>query len=210
MEVAATRKERAVVVVQGHTQGHVGSETPLLLPISLIKRRGRGSAQYAPRVERQVRAPRRVRGSNPLLRADRLAPSCRSLVIDSGAGLEASEQAAALAVRARGALAFRLAPLDLDAVGVVGLVRRRRRRRRRRWRRGAPDQFKVELTASVCGAAALQLGGGAEPRAYGLADGLGLGEGLVPCAPAPARTRLAAAEAAAAARAAAARAAAAG
>ena len=43
----------------------------------------------------------------------------------------------------------------------------------------APDQFKVKATPSACGAAAQELGGGAEPRAYGLADGLGLGEGLV-------------------------------
>ena len=43
----------------------------------------------------------------------------------------------------------------------------------------APDQFKVELTASACGAAGRELGSGAEPRAYGLADGLGLSEGLV-------------------------------
>ena len=53
----------------------------------------------------------------------------------------------------------------------------------------APDQFKVELAPSACGAAAPELGGGAEPRAYGLADGLGLGEGLVTCAR-PARIRL--------------------
>ena len=46
----------------------------------------------------------------------------------------------------------------------------------------APDQFKVELTASACGAAGRELGSGAEPRAYALADGLGLSKGLVACA----------------------------
>ena len=55
--------------------------------------------------------------------------------------------------------------------------------------RDAPDQFKVEEAASACGAAVQELGGGAEPRAYGSADGLGLGEGLVPSAR-PARIRL--------------------
>ena len=70
-------------------------------------------------------------------------------------------------------------------VVVVGLVRRRRRR----GSRDAPHQLKVESTPSACGAAAQELGGGAEPCAYGLADGLGLGEGLVPCAR-PARIRL--------------------
>ena len=107
------------------------------------------------------------------------------------AGPEAIFQAAAYAVLARGSAAFLFAFLDLEAVGVVvvvGLVRRRRRRGWC-WQRGAPDQFKVELTASACGAAVRELGSGAEPRAYGLADGLGLGEGLVACAW-PARIRL--------------------
>ena len=54
--------------------------------------------------------------------------------------------------------------------------------------RDAPDQFRVELAPSACGAAAPELGGGAEPRAYSLADGLGLGEGLLSCAR-PARIR---------------------
>ena len=52
----------------------------------------------------------------PLLRANRPAPSCRSLVIDSGAGLEAGAQAAAFAVLARGTAALLLASLDLDPV----------------------------------------------------------------------------------------------
>ena len=109
----------------------------------------------------------------------------------SARGTEARFQAAAYAVLARGIAAFLFAFLDLGAVGVVvvvGLVRRRRRRGWC-WRSGAPDQFRVELTASACGAAVHELGGGAEPRAYGLADGLGLGEGLVACAW-PARIRL--------------------
>ena len=55
--------------------------------------------------------------------------------------------------------------------------------------RDAPDQFRVEATASALCAAAPELGGGAEPRACVLADGLGLGEGLVTCAR-PARIRL--------------------
>lgn len=46
----------------------------------------------------------------------------------------------------------------------------------------APDQVKVEATPSACGAAGHELRSGAEPRACGLADGLGLGEGLVACA----------------------------
>ena len=54
----------------------------------------------------------------------------------------------------------------------------------------APDQFEVELTPSACGAAVFKLGSGAEPRACGLADGLGLGERLISCA-LPARIRLA-------------------
>ena len=56
------------------------------------------------------------------------------------------------------------------------------------WRRDAPHQLKVKQTPSACGAAVQELGSGAEPRAYGLADGLGLGEGLVTCAR-PARFR---------------------
>ena len=46
----------------------------------------------------------------------------------------------------------------------------------------APDQIKVEATASARGAAGHELGSGAEPRACAIADGLGLGKGLVACA----------------------------
>ena len=108
------------------------------------------------------------------------SPPCYELRVTSydqrSAGPKARCQAVAYAVLARGIAAFLFAFLDLGAVGVVvvvGLVRRRRRRGWC-WRSGAPDQFRVELTASACGAAVHELGGGAEPRAYGLADGLGL------------------------------------
>ena len=47
------------------------------------------------------------------------------------------------------------------------------------WRRDAPHQLRVEATPSSSGAAAQELGSGAEPGTCGLADGLGLGEGLV-------------------------------
>ena len=69
--------------------------------------------------------------------------------------------------------------LDLDIL-LYGLTLRRGPGMR--GLRDAPDQFKVEATATALCAAAPELGGGAEPRAYGLADGLGLGEGLVSCA----------------------------
>ena len=69
-------------------------------------------------------------------------------------------------------------------------ARARRGRKRQRWSGGgvggeesnAPHKFKVEETASACGAAGHELGSGAEPGALGSADGLGLGEGLVACA----------------------------
>ena len=83
------------------------SETP-----GLIKRRGRGSAQYAHRVE-QVRAPRRVRGSNPCCEqiARLQAPKLQESRYRS-AGPEARFQAAAYAVLARGIAAFLFAFLD--------------------------------------------------------------------------------------------------
>ena len=52
-----------------------------------------------------------------------------------------------------------------------------------------PHQLKVEETPGACGAAVRELSSSAEPRTCGLADGLGLGEGLVTCAR-PARIRL--------------------
>ena len=42
-----------------------------------------------------------------------------------------------------------------------------------------PDQLRIVATARAYRAAVLDLGDGAEPGACGLADGLGLGEGLV-------------------------------
>ena len=103
------------------------SETPLLLQISLIKAaRAWQRPVCPPRGEASAGATARA-WPEPLLRADRTAPSCRSY--RSGAGLDAREQAAAHAVLARGIAAFLLAFLNLDAVGVcVRLVRRRRRR----------------------------------------------------------------------------------
>ena len=46
-------------------------------------------------------------------------------------------------------------------------------------RRDGPDQVIIEATARVCRAAGLELGDGAEPGAGSIADGLGLGKGLV-------------------------------
>ena len=42
-----------------------------------------------------------------------------------------------------------------------------------------PDQLRIVATARAYRAAVLDLGDGAEPGACGLADGFGLGEGLV-------------------------------
>ena len=47
----------------------------------------------------------------------------------------------------------------------------------------SPDQFLIVATARAYRAAVLELGDGAESGACGLADGLGLGEGLVATAP---------------------------
>ena len=46
-------------------------------------------------------------------------------------------------------------------------------------RRDGPDQLTIELTARGRRAAGLELGDGAEPGAGSIADGLGLGKGLV-------------------------------
>ncbi len=45
--------------------------------------------------------------------------------------------------------------------------------------RDGPDQLPIEATPRACGAAALELGDGAEPGACGQADGSGLGKVLV-------------------------------
>ena len=50
----------------------------------------------------------------------------------------------------------------------------------RQWRRrDAPDQVTIESTARACGAATRKLGDGTEPGAGSIADGFGLGKGLV-------------------------------
>ena len=46
-------------------------------------------------------------------------------------------------------------------------------------RRDGPDQVIIEATARAIRAAALELGDGAEPGAGSIADGFGLGKGLV-------------------------------
>ena len=98
--------------------------------------------------------------------------------------------------RVRGAWRSSMPPARVERERAHGRLARRVRgsscvkKKRCKWSRpsaagkgsDAPDQFRVESTASACGTAGRELGSGAEPRACGLADDLGLGKGLVACA----------------------------